>query len=1005
MSLLALGCASHLVAPRDRASKAGAAPVCTPGTLLFSASQAPRAVALSRDGTVVAVADRGALVLRDAATLAPIRYLLPTLDHWQTVAFSRDGRTRGAGTVDGLKFRIDPASGKIERLLDDPHPSDEALSVDEERLARWFLGRGPQMQEDQRAFWRKPPSSLHLPSLPAGVEATAVALGVLAPAPGGRRLEPLAEIEAPDDGDNARFYIAGSDGRIRAFDMADKPLAEGALPAGAQVVHLDIGGDHLLAALNDGGAAIYDRSLVLERRVRVLEQPNAPPPPDPAGMIGIVARNVKAWPAHALASLDYDPARGRLVWASTGHELGVLDVASGRTLATLPGTASIGGVDQMAFLDARTIAAVAAGRLWVWDPYDGRRVERDGLYQAMTPLGPTRMLAARLDGKVDVIDLDGDRFRLDVRRTVCLLTGSDCSGRYNEEDELRGRGPRPPKLELAASPDRSEVAVLEGPEPDLTGNGGYQYRLAVVSAETLARLRSVVIDTCKDHSPLRFGARDIAACGTRHDRSTLAGLPDEADRSGSAWPKPGTDGLFDLLGPEGRRTAVGTSTVGMANLTEAYARIGVANARGALTAVLAIPAERDGPGTHLSPRAQLRTESMVEPSPDGSRFLIASRGLNGALQLWCTPTDGIEGYPEEPARPDVLEMDGITEIAVAGFPGFVEDVVETPAALLILGAEVNTAEPYGPGKRGLWSYDPATRKVVRLELPAAPAGATPSGEAETWERFETGPAGTSIWLVGKQHLARRETDGGWSVFALPSGTTNQVTAIDDKLAVRVGIRVCKGGTPCARGAITSCFDVTLIGAVPASAAPTRSFDTCVGTVAPFPGGFVALGGAEIGFRDGAWVGARDPLVAAASRAHASDGFGRGDELVLGVDRTRLDVLGLSDGRLRRTIALPFGGRPSPVAAAPGHPASIWIAPDAGDGALVDLDASGKASLYGRAPVPVWSGDTNMRPRGGGRALWWYRGSALIGVDTQKHWTAVFNPLARTKQLVLRRARY
>jgi hypothetical protein len=857
------------------------------------------------------------------------------------------------------------------------------------------------MQEDEREYWRNPSPPMRLPPLPAGVEVTALALGVMAPAPGGRRLEALAEVEAADDGDNARSYIAGSDGRIRAFDMADKPLAEGALPPGAQVAHLGIGGDHVLAALSDGGVAIYDRALTLERRVQALEQPSAPPPRDRAGMIDSIARRSQGWPSHALISLDYDPVRGRLVWASTGHELGVLDVASGRTLAALPGTASVEGVDQMAFLGARTIAAVAAGRLWVWDPYDGRRADRAGSYQALTPLRSTRILAAKLDGEADLIDLDGERFRLELRRTICLLADGGC-GAQRGEDASAGRPSRPPTLELSASPDGREIAVLEWPEMDLPGNGGHKGRLAVLSADTLALSRSFVIDECEDDSPLRFGARDIAACGTRHDRATLAVLPDEAGRSGGASPKPGTDGLFDFLGPNGRRTAVGAATIGVAKSRDGYESIAVENAGGELTALLATQATRDASGTHLSDRAQLRTDSMVVPSPDGSRFLIASRGTNGALQLWCTPTEGIAPYPAEPARPDLLEADGITEIAVAGFPGWVNDAIEIPEGVLILGGEVAAADAFGPPKPGLWSYDPATRKVARLELPAAPA---PSGEAETWERFDTDPAGTSIWLVGKHHLALRETEGGWSVFALPPGTTNQVAPIGDRLAVHVGLRICNGAKPCAPGAQPSCFDVTLIGAVPASAAAsTRSFDGCVGTVAPFSGGFVALGGLEVGFRDGRWVGASDPLVAAAARAHASDGFGRGDQLVLGVGRSHLDLLGLVDGQPRRTIALPFEGRPSPVAASPGHAASIWIAPDAGEGALVDVDANGKASVYGRGAFPAWAVVSNLRPRGGTRALWWHGGTALIGFDA-KHWTAVFNPTERARLLASRRVGY
>jgi hypothetical protein len=997
--LVVLGCASRLATPRDRALKAGAAPACVPGTLLFSASQAPRALALSPDGNVVAVADRGALVLRDAATLAPIRYLLPTLDHWQEVAFSPDGHTLRARTVDGLRFRIDIATGKAERLLNDEHASHEALTDDEIGFTRWFLGRAAQMEEDQRAFWRNPTPALRLPSLPPGSEATAVAIGRLVPAPGGGRLESLTEVEAPAEGEGGRFYIAGSDGRIRAFDMADKPLAEGALPPGARVVHIGIGGGHVLAALNDGGVAIYDRSLVLERRVRVLDQPNAPPPRDPAGMTDYALGATRAWPAHALASLDYDPARRRLVWASSGHELGVLDVGSERTLAVLPGTASVGGVDRMAFLGARTIVAVAAGRLWAWDPYDGRRVDRAGGYRAFTSLGPSRILAVRFDGHADLIDLDGERFRFDLRRTICVLA-DNC--RERERWDEHGRPSQPPELDVAISPDGREVAVFEFPLLQPTGDGDYKGRLAVLSAETFAPLRSVEFDGCKDDSSLWFGARQIAACGTRHDRTTLAALPDDAGRFDRPRPKPGTNGLFDFVAPNGWPTALGAAAaIGITKMLGDYESIATANARGELTAVLAAPATRDGSGMQISDRAQLRAASMVEPSPDGSRFLIASRGLNGALQLWCTPTTGgIDGYPAEPARPDVMEIDGITEIAVADFPGYVIDAIEAPEGLLILGVRALPTDAPGQAIRGLWTYDPAARKVARLEIPTVPA---PSDESESWDRFETDPGGTSIWLFGKHHIARRETDGAWSVFVLPPGTTNQVAVIGDKLAVHVGTRLCNDAKPCRPGLLPFCYDLTLVGAVPAGAAVTRTFDSCVGAVAPIPGGFVALGGAEVGFRDGAWVGPRDPLVAAAGRAHASDGFGRGDELVLAVDLTHLLVLGLADGRSRRTIALPFSGRPSPIAPVPGHAASIWLAPNPGAGAMVDLGPSGEATVYGSGPAPAWSIGGSLRPRGG-HALWWYGGTALIGFDG-KHWTAVFNPLERTKLLVSRRVGY
>ena len=127
-----------------------------------------------------------------------------------------------------------------------------------------------------------------------------------------------------------------------------------------------------------------------------------------------------------------------------------------------------------------------SGRLWVWDPYDGRRVERAAQYRAFAPLGATRMLAAQIGGLADVIDLDGARFSLAVRRTICLLADGDCSSRPRW-DLTRGRLKRLPKLELAAASDGREVAVLEWPELDLSGNGGSRKgRLAVLSPDPVS---------------------------------------------------------------------------------------------------------------------------------------------------------------------------------------------------------------------------------------------------------------------------------------------------------------------------------------------------------------------------------------------------------------------------------------------------------------------------------------------------------------------------------------
>ena len=700
--LAALGCAS----PRYPLSglRGGEAPPCMPGTLVFAASQAPQAIAASRDGKLVAVADRGTLVLRDAETLAPVRYLVPQLDHWQDVAFSRDGRSLRASTVDGLRFRIDVASGRVERLLnDDRNAPREALMDDQTSFFTLYARRATAMKDHERAFWHTPPPSpARFPSLPAGVESNGIALGVLAEVAGGRerRLAPLTEIEAKDDGDHALSFIAGSDGKLRAFDMDGRQVAEGAAPAGAEIVRVGVGGDRVLVSLADGGAAIYGRSLALERRVRVLVEPTAPPPRAVRGLAAGLTIGEQKWPPHALRGLDYDPARGRLIWLSTAHEIGVLDVASGRAIASLPGTASFEGVAQMAFVGQRLIAAVAGERLWVWDPYDGGHADLAGGYLAMAPLAGGRVLALGGHGQGDVVEIDRTRWQLTVRRTVCLAASGDCRKRALVEEIVanHGRMPRRTQRELAASPRGAEIAVFEWPWQDPSSGDRRKGRLAVLSADTLEVLRSTPVEECERDDPLEFGARQIVACGVRRDATTLAPLapeasPSSASRSDNAWPKPGADPLFDVLGPDHQRIALGRASIGIGRQSSGgYESIVVANAKGELVGMLANTASADVTGTRVYDRGQLRSDTTIVPSLDGSRFLIAGRGIDGALQLWCTPTDGLGDLPPEPPRPDLMEQGGITEIAVRDFPVVVYDAVEMSGEVLMLGVEPHPPE-------------------------------------------------------------------------------------------------------------------------------------------------------------------------------------------------------------------------------------------------------------------------------------------------------------------------
>ena len=356
--------------------------------------------------------------------------------------------------------------------------------------------------------------------------------------------------------------------------------------------------------------------------------------------------------------------------------------------------------------------------------------------------------------------------------------------------------------------------------------------------------------------------------------ATLALRAPEAGRSDVGWPTPGTDLLFDVLGPDHQRIAVGRVAIGIGHQrSDGYESIVIAK-QGELLDLMAQTAWLGPDETRAHDRAQLRSDSAIVPSPDGSRFLIASRGTEGALQLWCTPTDSLGEFPPEPPRPAVMEQNGITEIAMPDFPVVVYDAVEIAGGVLMLGVEPHPPQVLD-SKRGLWTYAPATRKLARVALPVVPgeaaavAAATtmsgaPPAEPEVWQRFELAPGG-AVWLIGKRHVAHRAADGAWIVHSLPEGTTNQIAIIDDALAVHVGIHPCRARDRGPRRRPGMCSTSRWSARAGDGGAPARTSNEWVGTLAPFAGGFVALGGAEIGFRDGRWVGPRDPLVVTAAK--------------------------------------------------------------------------------------------------------------------------------------------
>ncbi|HXU06559.1 MAG TPA: hypothetical protein VN903_36640, partial [Polyangia bacterium] len=630
----AIACAARPRLASGPSARAVAAPEsvpCAPGTLLFSASEAPTAIALSPDGTLLVVADRGGLTVRDPATLRPLRYLLPTLNQWTDVAFIGDDRTVEARTVDGIVRRIDARTGEARRA-----PAAGGAEVD----AGGGANADPSDRFEQDGLWLS-----ELRHRPAQALANDDA----------RRRESAAQ--APP------FVIAGD--RVRASDRAGHAGAETTTPPGTHAVHLDVSGTHLLVALDDGGAAIYRigrDTLTLERRI---------PAPDHAGAETLTDRMQRLYkpeaavPRHLLMRLAYDHARGRLIWLSTAHELGVADVAAGRSLARLRATGAM-GADRVIFLDdaGRSLLAVADGSLWFWDTATGETAARAGGYRSAAAAAGGRALAARADGWGDVVEAR----TLRVESSLCLL-GGGCRPPATTapppgstaalEDLAHARIQH--YVELASSPDGTRGAALEWPvrapaDPLVrafvpTPPHRWQLSTVAVAGTTLAPQLRIEVDQCVHDGQLRWVDQTIVACGARFDPRTLArrqALGADADHAGRTLQE--RDGeLYRLLGPYGKRSSVGTASAAIGLLYgDAFDTVGVFGAPERPGVVLAQPAHPSSARDPDPDRSQLRAGTFIVPSPDGTRFAVASAGAHaepelaavyegpatGALQVW-----------------------------------------------------------------------------------------------------------------------------------------------------------------------------------------------------------------------------------------------------------------------------------------------------------------------------------------------------------------------------------
>jgi hypothetical protein len=759
-----------------------AAPVCQPGTLLPPPPYLPQGLVLTPAGDDLILVDRGALTVRDPATLAVKRTLLPQMNQWARAYVSADGALLWTETRDGLRFTFDTATWRATRLDDDRAvvPGEAFVNDQDYWTALAATGTSSRMSSEA-GFWNRYREPWGLPPLPAGAEATAVAQGIMRTRGGKSVLDPLDPIAPGDDPTPFRVVVADTLGTVRLLGGDGKEIASTRALAGASVACLEISGGRILAALVTGEVVILTPELQVERRATVL----------PAVTIegGFHDGREHKQPArHGIVAMAYDPARQRLFWISTQQAVGVFDLAAERTTARIAGTGA--ALTNAFFVDGERVALLSREGVSLWDSTTGRLLkEKRGTLRALFAAGGG-LLTVGPQGSAQVLDAR----TLQVRRTICFLpqgcekdavvrpagVAADVWGRMTDaqkeriaaalkgEDRIRYEQ-WAKTIVVAASPDGRWLAVLA---PPIEHNQYVKARAGVVAlwdARTVTLRRSARFDDCWDGKIRYASPAVIDVCGShRYRADTLALLPGAPER-----PDPTREP------PKVEATPVAGGAVRIWRRTDASDHVWVGDPHGKLLLSIANPERKeDELGNPDEERTQLRSATFAGAAPGGRRFLIGGRGTGdddlswaemlgavaplGALQIWCTPVTRAsdDRTPAAPALPAVGQFDGITEIALDGFPDKIVSAAEVAGGAWVLGT------------------DAAGKAPALVELPAAgdralPLPLPPGGP---WEQLIPSPLGETAWLRGKTAVARRDGDGGWTTFALPPGASTRFFA-------------------------------------------------------------------------------------------------------------------------------------------------------------------------------------------------------------------------------------
>jgi hypothetical protein len=736
LCLVLSGCATTPSTPA-RAPASPEVPSCTPGELLFAPSYLPLDLVPTPDGRSLLVVDRGFLALRDVSTLKVQRYLLPQVDGWVSASLSPDGRTVTAQTFDGQRYAFDTTTWKAERLLD-----ARVLKLERERADFTLIPASEGMKSLSELALPQLTDVLREPALIQELTEKRISLYAVAL-----------------DASRQQLLMGETSGALTLVDLAGQRILK-RVPAPCEncspYVALTAEAEGFLGVTEEGVLRVLDRELNVVREVVFL-----PPEQVKDGEFRprLVRRMVRVGDGT------------RLAWIARDYEMGLFDLETGTHVLRLPAL-GLGGTPMAALLDERRLALLSEGTLRVWDMREQRAlVEKQGPYTHAVRLEGDRLLATRGHGTAELVSASSG----EVQRSFCATLrscerdqaafdrlwqqaqqaeGEEKEALYAELDLFKSSL----EVELLVSPDRRTLVTLAYPTravfsgTELPGSIG-TWRLPGLEPLGMRPLTREEVE-----GKVLFGEDGVLYSG----RTPLSA-------EGLASPDPNL-GMLRPVEEHVRVYSGGGLTVRVEPASPHYDDV-----------MLLGPGEQ--PLGEFSSRSvplrrwPLRRETFADVLPSGDRFLLASVAReevtpsgtfplpSGPAQVWCSPKETpLPAFPEAPPTPAVMEVDGITEVSLAGVLLYFDAIAATEdGSAYLLAREPSYDAPSGPPL--LWRLTPGSPEAERLEPPLA---------SDAWSRLGTAPDDGSLWALGQETLAHREADGRWTVHSLPGGKEGQL---------------------------------------------------------------------------------------------------------------------------------------------------------------------------------------------------------------------------------------